>query len=42
MFPGVLGESATSTARRLAAAPVPGASKGEGSVIGDFARAFER
>ena len=25
-----------------AAAPVPGASKGEGSMIGDFARAFER
>ena len=29
--------------RILAAArPLPGASKGEGSVIGDFARAFER
>ena len=25
-----------------AAAPLPGASKGEGSVIGDLARAFER
>ena len=25
-----------------AAAPLPGASKGEGLVIGDFARAFER